>query len=575
MTTPPGTPAFIPPSWPHCDDPAGCRGRRADPHAQCFAHLAAPERAAHLAGLAPGADLDHRGTTFTSEDLTDLLDAFRDPATSAPRLGLAEFSGSVFSGDAPFSGVMFAREAWFIDATFAREAWFDGATFTGDARFSGAKFTGRAWFDGAAFSRNIRFSEALFTHDAWFDDAVFARKVFFDGATFTRDVMFQGATFTGTASLGPLVCAGEVALSRVVFGTAVTIEAAAARVRCDRTRWESTATMRLRHAQLDLTGAVLTQPLAVSAHPVPFTSRAPVPTPLPEPGLPGPGTVRITSLGAVDTAHLVLTDVDLSGCLFADAFHLDQVRLRGRRLRFAEVPRGVRWRHGLPRHWTRRKTLLEEHHWRATAYPAPPGAPADQCWRPGRTPSDPDRTLGPGDLAVLYRDLRKAFEDGKNEPDAADFYYGECEMRRHDHDRPRAERALLAGYWALSGYGLRASRALGWLLTAMTSTVLAMMLWGLPTHDPEPVTTGTLPATGRPLRLTTQNPDPQLRGPYTRRFSADRTEKAVRVVVNSVVFRSSGQNLTPAGTYTEMASRFTEPVLLALAALAIRGRVKR
>ncbi|PAZ10470.1 hypothetical protein CLM62_40605 [Streptomyces sp. SA15] len=40
-------------------------------------------------------------------------------------------------------------------------------------------------------------------------------------------------------------------------------------------------------------------------------------------------------------------------------------------------------------------------------------------------------------------------------------------------------------------------------------------------------------------------------------------------------FRSSGQNLTTAGTYIEMASRVTEPVLLGLAVLAVRNRVKR
>jgi hypothetical protein len=38
------------------------------------------------------------------------------------------------------------------------------------------------------------------------------------------------------------------------------------------------------------------------------------------------------------------------------------------------------------------------------------------------------------------------------------------------------------------------------------------------------------------------------------------------------VFRSSGPDLTTAGTYVEMASRFTEPVL---AALATRTPVKR
>lgn len=41
------------------------------------------------------------------------------------------------------------------------------------------------------------------------------------------------------------------------------------------------------------------------------------------------------------------------------------------------------------------------------------------------------------------------------------------------------------------------------------------------------------------------------------------------------MFRSSGQDLTTAGTYVEMASRLMEPTLLALAALAVRGRIKR
>lgn len=111
--------------------------------------------------------------------------------------------------------------------------------------------------------------------------------------------------------------------------------------------------------------------------------------------------------------------------------------------------------------------------------------------------------------ARYYRALRKSYEDSRNEPGSADFYYGEMEMRRADPGSPRAERGLLTAYWALSGYGLRCPR-----------------------------------------------PD-------------------LRVVVNSVIFRSSGQDRTTAGTYTEMASRLAEPVLLGLAVLAVRGRIKR
>jgi hypothetical protein len=38
--------------------------------------------------------------------------------------------------------------------------------------------------------------------------------------------------------------------------------------------------------------------------------------------------------------------------------------------------------------------------------------------------------LDPGQIAGLYRALRKGREDAKNEPGAADFYYGEMEMCR-------------------------------------------------------------------------------------------------------------------------------------------------
>ncbi|MEV0442980.1 hypothetical protein AB0I84_15695 [Streptomyces spectabilis] len=113
---------------------------------------------------------------------------------------------------------------------------------------------------------------------------------------------------------------------------------------------------------------------------------------------------------------------------------------------------------------------------------------------------------GPAALAPVYRQLRKSFEDGRDEPGAADLYYDEMTMRRLDTTRPTAERALLAVYWAVSGYGLRASRALGWLLGAMAATVLVMMLWGLPVSDPKPATTGRL--TGQDITPATDTPAP-------------------------------------------------------------------
>ncbi|MFI5887985.1 pentapeptide repeat-containing protein [Streptomyces sp. NPDC051554] len=625
MSTPP-PPVPPAPFWAHCahgadlaTDPVGCRGGHVPGHTACFAHLTAPDRAAYLASLTPGAPVDHRGTPFTGHLLDQLLDTLRDPTTGHPRFGLANFDGAQFSGDAEFSGAQFSGPARFGGAQFSGPArfdearfsgytWFDGAQFSadaafgraqfsadasfdrvqfsGDASFGDARFSGYAEFGGAQFSGPARFGRVRFSGDASFGDARFSAEarfyevqfsddVVFDGAKFCSGVLFNGAQFGGATSFGPMVCAGRVDLAGAVFGAPATLEIAAREVRCERTRWDSTATIRLRFATVHLSHAVLSAPVAVTAHPTSFETR--IGLPVDESLLTGSTEVRVASVQGVDAAHLVLTDTDLTDCLFSGSFHLDQLRLEGRTT-FAPTPSG--WHHSgvWPVRWTRRRTLAEEHHWRAqtTGQPAPSlGPPAlSRQWCPGPHHTDPALTPDPVDVAALYRQLRKAFEDGKNEPGAADFYYGECEMRRHDTtSTPKGERRLLWAYWLLSGYGLRASRATGWLLAAMTITVLLLMTFGLPTHDPDPATTGTLH--GSKISLTTTSPDPALHGGWPQRMTGPRAEKATRIAVNSVVFRSSGQNLTTAGTYIEMASRLLEPTLLALAALAVRGRIKR
>ncbi len=147
-------------------------------------------------------------------------------------------------------------------------------------------------------------------------------------------------------------------------------------------------------------------------------------------------------------------------------------------------------------------------------------------------------------------------------------------MRRHDHTgTPPGERGLLHGYWLLSGYGLRASRALGWLAAAMLVTITLLMGFGIPQDSPKQQATGTVPPGGGTATFVIDKKDP--RNPTGDRFTSKRFDKALNVTLNSVVFRSSGQDLTTSGTYIEMASRLLEPTLLALAALAVRGRIKR
>ncbi|MET8012912.1 pentapeptide repeat-containing protein [Streptomyces sp. NPDC005271] len=674
----------IPPSWPYCghgadpaSDPVGCRGIHVSGHTACLAHLTDTDRTAYLASLAPGADIEHRGTPFTQELLEALLNALKDPTTGKPHLGHAGFGGAQFSGpawfdEAQFSGpagfdgaqfsslagfneAQFSHQAGFSEAQFSGPAGFGRAQFAGPANFEEAQFTSRALFEeaqftsradfgGAQFSSPAGFNEAQFSDHAdfggaefasiagfgraqfvgpanfggtrffgpagfggaqfagpadfggaqfsdlaGFDEALFSGRASFEGARFSSSAKFGGSRFSGVAAFnearfegvsvfGPLVCAQAVLLSGAVFVLPATLEMAAAEVVCARTRWESTATVRVRYAAVDLSHSVLAAPAAVIAHPTPFSHDG---SAVSEDLLAGPGQqsrvtdrVRVVSVQGVDAAHLVLTDIDLTDCLFSGAFHLDQIRLEGRTT-FADAPTGWHRRGIRPIHFTRRRVLAEEHHWRAHAadQPVPPtGVALDpRWWRPGPHHADPARTPDPEDVAALYRQLRKAFEDGKNEPGAADFYYGECEMRRHDtNGTAKGERRLLWGYWLLSGYGLRASRAFTWLLGAMTVTVLLLIGVGLPTHDPDPATTGTL--NGSRISLKTSTPDPALHGGWTQRMTFARAEKATGVAVNSVVFRSSGQNLTTVGTYIEMAF---EPTLLALGVLAIRGRIKR
>ncbi|MFI2635066.1 pentapeptide repeat-containing protein [Streptomyces collinus] len=604
----------------------GCRGIRVTGHAACLAHLDETDRSAYLATLTPGADLDHRGTRFSRGLLSELFVAlaFVTSVGEEVVIGTARFDEATFTG-ARFDHVTFTGDCRFDGATFTNTAWFQKVRFTGDARFDGAIFTDTAWFHGATFTNVARFDRTTFTDKAWFHgarfvgDAWFGRATFTGGAefecvTFTVSANFHAATFTGPAGfrssafagdawfkgvtfadevqlcevvvhggagfsrarfetapqLGPLRCGGTVSLDGAVFGAPVTVEIAAPVLVLERARWQSTAVLRVRYADVHLTGAVLEYPLTLAADQAPFR-RFWGDRQLSEEVLGDLGTrVRVMTLSGVDAAHLTLTDVDLSECRFAGAVHLDQLRLAGRTT-FSRPPAGWHRRGPAPLRWSRRRSLVEEHYWRAATTGQ---QPATGAWEASPYHPDVARIPGPETVAAAYRQLRKSLEDGKDEPGAADFYYGEMEMRRHDRTgTTRSERGLLHSYWLLSGYGLRASRAVGWLVAAMLVTIVLLMGFGLPQDSPKQEAMGTMPPGGGAVTFQIDKADPQ--NPTGDRFTGKRFEKALNVTLNSVVFRSSGQDLTTTGTYIEMASRVSEPVLLGLAVLAVRNRVKR
>ncbi|GCD99513.1 pentapeptide repeat-containing protein [Embleya hyalina] len=540
-------------------------------HLKCLVHVTAKERVAHLLGLSPGDDVDLSGTTLTPDLVERLLTALRDPAGGRPRFGRARFVEAIFPGGADFAGVTFAEEARFTgaavhegadfsDATFTGEALFRGATIGWNADFSDTTFEARADFAEATVGIGVHFGNAGFAAGATFRDATltdasfmgatFADGCSFDNTTFVDDadflastfvtgVSFGRATFVAAASfdavrfcgevgfaevtfatdasfhhtvfagsgLGPFTCPGRLDLREAVFEKPVTIEAEAASVHLLGTRWEAPATLRLCSPDIDLSNAMVTHPLSITGV--------------------GESGARLISLRGVDVEHLALIDVDLGDCLFAGARRLDRLTLGGR-VGLARTPTGR------PYH-TSRRVLAEERYWRGWA-PKPGPVEFPRFWG---TPTPPvRRDLAPADLAPLYRELGRAFAVAGNTADAADFRYGEAEMRRLDPERPRAERALLAVHRVGSGYGLRAARVLGWLAATMVVAVAALVLFGLPAD-------------------------------------AGGAGTAVRVVVHAAVLRGDGTRLTVVGTCVEAGVRVLVPVLLVLAALALRARLER
>ena len=154
-------------------------------------------------------------------------------------------------------------------------------------------------------------------------------------------------------------------------------------------------------------------------------------------------------------------------------------------------------------------------------------------WRARRRMLFEEGRVNPARLAAVYRALRKSFEDSKFEAGAGDLYYGEMECRRHSTASSGAERVILWFYWLLSGYGQRASRAL---------IVLVLVI---------AVVTGLLTVWGQDFGM------------------------AARTALGAVVFRDDKTDLTATGEWVVLVARFLGPVLLALAVLAIRARVKR
>ncbi|WP_197288693.1 pentapeptide repeat-containing protein [Nocardia sp. NRRL S-836] len=542
--------------------------------------------------------VDLRGTTFDEQLLNETFGLVLQylPDEDAPALSWS-LRKCVFTGHANFSAKVFGGfnhpQDDYVDLSDAR--------FEADAVFTGTRFHGRVFFQHTRFD-TASFDQVEFGHDAWFlgtrfngtasfNNAAFTGSAYFHDVAASSAVVLTGATFSGSAHLDPITTP-SLDLAQAEFVKRATVHIAGSCI-ADHARFDDGVAVRLLHCSalvstLSLTGVRLGAPSTVTGD-IPHVDHGTAVSTATAAGR-GADLPRLLSLADADVADLTVTDVDLGRCLFTGAINLDQLRMGGT-VAFArpERHRLARWQPRTPRWWQAlwrwcsrgdrpvgREMLLDE----LVARLGPTEALGTD-----RDPRGPaSRRATDDQVAVLYRALRKAREDAKDEPGAGDFYYGEMEARRRGARKRGTqtiiERLVLTLYRVLSGYGLRAGRALAWLLALVTVLTVLLMTFGLPdTTGPAQRMTGTLQpahAADAPRELVVEvRTPPILLPPPDRLWTLDRAERAARVALGSVVFRDTDQQLTTAGRWTVNSGRLLGPLLIALAALAIRARVKR
>jgi hypothetical protein len=332
-----------------------------------------------------------------------------------------------------------------------------------------------------------------------------------------------GQTFAATASsfagggrLGPITAPLASRITDCSFGGRPTITVRSKRLNLRGTRFPDGANVVLGDATVNLAETTFGQPSLITRMEGDEVAAPKV----------------LTAAGA-DLLNVAVDEVDLRECRFRHAHNLDALRFTPRTA-FDRSPAGFHRRHGLVplTYISARKVLHEEKLWRATHRGA--------GWERGESDETPD-AHDAGAIAEYYRSLRRAREGARDEPGAADFYYGEMEMRRLNRNATWPERIILFLYWTLSGYGLRASRALGAL--AVLTAIFTVVFWRTGIATPGRGRSGYWPAATYALGAITLHPPARI--------------------------------LTTAGEAVTVAFRVLGPALVALALLSIRGRVRR
>jgi hypothetical protein len=528
------------------------------------------KRARFCAGAIFSNDVDYDGTQFNA--LADFSGSqFKGPMNCGKRLGNGEGDSRFDTTDAPlfgnwstFQACVFEGSAVFDRARF-KTIVFRGASFTNSASFAETSFTGRAYFDEIKCAA-LRMHGATFSDVASFMGARVEGLLELAGVTCASDLVFNEAMLGGRIDVtllhvagrawfircqlerardfGPIAAYDKLDLDHATFNENVRIEVATPRLLCRKTNFRGGVYMLVRWAKVSLEEASFGGPAVLVGAPTEFDQLMEEPVRDPDNS---DGRPSLMSVRRANVADLTLANVDLRPTRFSQAQNLDKMRL-GDPVQLAETPERI-W-------WSPRSTTAEEQLWRSSHY----GGRRGLGWYPEtcRIPQwvndeivaeGGEQIPTPQELASIYRQLRKGREDSKDEPGAADFYYGEMEMRRKVKIPTNtrlskrlslyAEHSLLWVYWAVSGYALRPSRAVISLILTILLFSLALLAWGFP---------------------QTQS--------YT---------YAVLYSAQSVtsLLRAPTVALTTAGEWLSIGLRLLGPLFFGLILVSLRGRVRR
>lgn len=400
-----------------------------------------------------------------------------------------DFVGARFGGTCLFRNLSGAGDL-FLQSVQLPEVDLSGVCVAGGLSFRNSTITGDLWLARARVSGALDLENCRVGGEIALDGAIVGQ------------LNARSGSFASSPEFGNMLVRDWAVLDHCTFGKPVRVRICASKLHCARTNFLAGASLEV-YADVVLDGARLG---GTSASPSSLSPNRPPSNELTAPiegetiaaqDVTITSPPRLVSARGADLTGLSLESVDLTICLFGGASGLDTVRF-GSGAEFRATPGGP---------WTTRDTVFEEHLWRTA-----PGLTSDDQ-QPNRvrlpgTWSGPDqlpewfgRTVVPpgmrraveteplgfmqaNDVATIYRQLRKAREDAKDEPGAADFYYGEMEMRRRflrEATNPRkragssrAESVLLTTYWLVAGYGLRAWRPL-----VVLACVVALAAFGL------------------------------------------------------------------------------------------------